>query len=206
MPFVGDLPGTGSHRVIRLTECHRQCKDIFRKLDANGEPSFDVTIRGAFPRYSFRAIDAGFHGVDGSIHLGPDSILGIRLQGSAIRAYDLATDDFLVGTPPDRLLATLIGQSETIGPFRDTHLELSTEAVAEQSRVDACQDLAPAPDGYILLHASIGADLPIAERTWSIGVEAHNILNTKYREYTSLLRYYADQPGRDVRFHLSTEF
>ena len=33
------------------------------ELDADGEPSFDVTIRGAFPRYSFRAIDAGFHGV-----------------------------------------------------------------------------------------------------------------------------------------------
>ena len=39
-----------------------------------------------------------------------------------------------------------------------------------------------------------------------IGLQVHNALNARYRDYTSLLRYYADQPGRDVRIRLGTSF
>ena len=39
-----------------------------------------------------------------------------------------------------------------------------------------------------------------------LGVEVRNLLNTAYREYTSLLRYYADQPGRDVRLRVGMDF
>ena len=32
------------------------------------------------------------------------------------------------------------------------------------------------------------------------------VVADRYRDYTSLLRYYADAPGRDVRIHLTAEF
>ena len=175
------------------------------ELDANGEPSFDVTIRGAFPRYSFRAIDARFHGVDGSVLIAPYSVVNLRLQGSAVRAVDMETQQFLVGIPADRGVATTMAQLGDLGPLTDTHLELGLEGVARQSHVDPCLDLAPAPDGYLLLNASLGTSLERPERTWRVGIEGHNLLNTATRDYTSLLRYYADQPGRDIRIHLSTD-
>ena len=64
----------------------------------------------------------------------------------------------------------------------------------------------PGPEAANLLHASFGSDLQLGSQTWSWGIEGHNLLNTVYRDYTSLLRYYADQPGRDVRLHVSTDF
>ena len=78
------------------------------ELDADGEPNFDVTIRGAFPRYSFRAIQARFHGFDGSFLFAPYSVVSLRVQGSVVRAIDLETQQFLVGTPPDRGVAARV--------------------------------------------------------------------------------------------------
>jgi iron complex outermembrane receptor protein len=175
------------------------------ELDADGEPNFDVTIRGAFPRYSFRAINARFHGADGSFLFAPHSVVSLRVQGSVVRAIDLQTQQFLVGTPPDSGVATVMGQLRDLGPLTDSHLELSLEGVARQSRVDPALDLAPAPDGYVLLHASVGTSIELRRRAWTLGIEGHNLLNTVSRDYNSLLRYYADQPGRDIRVHLSTD-
>jgi outer membrane receptor protein involved in Fe transport len=51
------------------------------------------------------------------------------------------------------------------------------------------------------MDAEIGRRQPVR-----VGVIAHNLLNTAYRDYTSLLRYYADQPGRDVRVRIGMNF
>ena len=64
----------------------------------------------------------------------------------------------------------------------------------------------PAPDGYRLLGASGSVTLPLRDREMRVGLEGLNLLNTAYRDYTSLLRYYADQPGRDIRFRVGTDF
>jgi iron complex outermembrane receptor protein len=78
--------------------------------------------------------------------------------------------------------------------------------VAKQTRVPRQADLAPPPPAYFLLGAALGASVELRERTLSVGVEASNLLDTAYRDYTSLLRYSADEPGRDVRLRLGLEF
>lgn len=176
------------------------------ELDADGNPSFDVTIRGAFPRYSYRAIDAQFHGLDGSLVIGPNWWVAFQAQGSIVRATDMDSGIFLVGTPADRLQVNAIGQWADLGPMDDLRLSVGVEGIAEQSRVDPANDIAPPPPGATLVHASFGSDILFGAKVWQWGIEGHNLLNTAYREYTSLLRYYADQPGRDIRLHISTDF
>ena len=51
------------------------------------------------------------------------------------------------------------------------------------------------------IDAEIGRRRPLR-----VGLDARNILNTAHREYTSLLRYYADQPGRDIRVRVGMDF
>jgi iron complex outermembrane receptor protein len=51
------------------------------------------------------------------------------------------------------------------------------------------------------IDTEIGRKLPVR-----VGVDVHNLLNTAYREYTSLLRYYADQPGRNIRVRVGMDF
>ena len=54
---------------------------------------------------------------------------------------------FLVGTPADRLQVNAIGQWADLGPMDDLRLSIGVEGIAEQSRVDPANDIAPPPPG-----------------------------------------------------------
>lgn len=174
-------------------------------IGPSGQPRVDVTVRGAWPSYVYTPIDAIFYGVDGTVSIWPTGPFGLEARGSIVRSVDRATGEHLVGTPADQVQVSLVGRPPAAGPFQDTELRLTTDIVGKQTRVDPASDLAPAPDGYMLLGASfettVGSVRPVR-----IGVSGHNLTNTAYREYTSLLRYYADQPGLDVRVRIGIDF
>lgn len=83
--------------------------------------------------------------------------------------------------------------------------------VSPQSLVDGSEivtssseifDFVDPPEGYFLL-----------DLTWSAGwknlrasITANNLLNTSYRNYLNELRYYADEPGRNIIFTLNYSF
>ncbi len=175
------------------------------ELNTQGLPRFDVTIRGTYPSYEFRPIDAVFYGSDGTLNLGPRLPMGLTAQGGFVRASDQETGAELVGTPADYLLLTLIGRPPPMGPVHNISVQVSTDLVASQSRVADNADFVPSPDGYALLGAGIEAEVGRRQPV-RVGIEAHNLLNTAYRDYTSLLRFYADQPGRDVRLRVGMDF
>ena len=145
-------------------------------------------------------------GADGVVQLGPLAPVGVVLGGATVRITDIATDAQLVGTPPDRGHVQLIARPPAVGPLHDVELAVRVDGVAEQFRVAPGADLAPPPPGYVLLGASFDGRLYLWGETVRVGVDGFNLLNTAYRDYTSLTRYYADQPGLDVRLRLGWEF
>ncbi len=175
------------------------------ELNEDGSLHYDVTIRGAWPTYAFHPVDAWMYGSDAHLELGPELPLGLDVRASLVRGLDADTGDWLVGIPPDRATVELIGRPPTPGSVGGLTLRVGVDGVARQSRVDPAADFAPAPDGYALLSAGAEATLALRRRELRLGVEAENLLNTAYREYTSLLRYYADQPGRDVRVRIALD-
>ena len=176
------------------------------ELGDDGEPAFDVTARGAFPRYGFRPIGAAFWGADGRVDLAPEALVGVSLSGAMVRAVDRATGGQLVGTPGDSARLAVVIRPPDVRRAHSTHVELTAEGVARQSRVDPSVDLAPAPDGFVLFGLSAATDLDFAGAELRVGFDISNLLDTRYRQYTSLLRYYADQPGRDVRVRAAMDF
>ena len=86
-----------------------------------------------------------------------------------------------------------------------TELRVEAELNDRQRWVDPEADIAPPPPGYALLGASIETTLALTIPL-RIGIQGTNLLNTSYRDYTSLLRYYADQPGWDLRVRVGTNF
>jgi iron complex outermembrane receptor protein len=146
-----------------------------------------------------------FYGADGSVSLAPHLPVGLETRWGLVRAADRSTGDHLIGTPADHVQLALVGRPPPLGPVRELTIRATTDLVAEQSRVDPDDDFAPPPPGYVLLGGGIDAEIG-RRQTIRVGLEARNLLNTAYREYTSLLRYYADQPGRDVRVRVGLDF
>jgi iron complex outermembrane receptor protein len=174
---------------------------------APGEPSVDVTAQGAFPRYTFRAIDARFWGVDGGVSLLRDAPVRLDVQGALVRAQDRATGDGLALIPADRVRAQLATAPRALGVVEGLTGSVGVQHVWRQTRVPARADLVPTPAAYTLLDADLSAKLPVGEdRSWSFGIAGTNLLNTRYRDATSLLRYFADEPGRSVRVRASATF
>ncbi len=176
------------------------------QIGPSGAPAFDVTIEGTYPRYTYRAVDAWTAGLDGYLSVAPDWWLGLDIAGALVRMADVSTGEQLVGTPSDRLRLTLTGRPPGRGPVSEPYVRATTELVARQGLVDPSRDFAPAPDGYVLLGLAAGLAVDAGRTRLRIDLEVHNLLNQAYREYTSLLRYYADQPGRDVRLRLAADF
>ena len=175
------------------------------ELTQDGQPKVEVTIRGSYPGWGFKPIDARFLGMDGSLSLGLDSPIGLRAIGGLVRAEERDSGEHLIGTPGDYLILALVGRAPDVGPFHELEADLSVELVAEQARVDPDLDFAAPPSGYSLLGASINTVIG-RRRPVRLGIDARNILNTSYRDYSSLLRYYADQPGRDIQVRAGMDF
>ncbi len=162
-----------------------------------------TTIVGVVPQWRFQQIRSAFLGADGTVTLGPRSPIGLRLTGSVVRATDLDTGEFLVNIPPNRGTATLLVRP----PGRlQPKLTVTIEGVARQTGPPLDADLLPPPDGYALLSASAGITIPVGSRELLAALDGFNLLDVRYREYVSLLRYYADFPGRDLRLRLGFRF
>jgi iron complex outermembrane receptor protein len=171
------------------------------ELAADGSLAYEVTIRGAYPRYNYGPISAWFYGADGSVTLAPERPVSFQAVVSVVRGRNQDASVFLVGIPSDRLLLNLNAEKEDWG-----RAQLSTELVAKQSLVDESLDFAPTPDGYVLLHASVSKDWMLGGNQGTLSLYGSNLLNQSYRNYMSLLRYYADEKGRDIRLALSYQF
>jgi iron complex outermembrane recepter protein len=168
------------------------------ELDADGEILFDVTIQGAFPRFSYRAVDAQFTGMDGEVAVRLARTLSAGVQGALVHGIDLATRAPLPFVPPDRVRGTVAYSSVR----QHGSAELNVDWLGRARTSPA--DLAPAPDPAVLVGGRVGTDVHVGDRDLSVSLEVHNALNTRYRDATSLPRYYADEPGRQFQLRLSS--
>jgi len=179
-------------------------------LLADGTLGFEVNIRGAFPRFTFRPIDANFCGADGGFRVSTPYSIDLEGQFSIVRASNPdpgpIESEFLVFVPPNRYSGSATYRLPEFAGWENGFATLSGTYVTRQGRVDPIADFAPPPDAYVLLGASAGAETTMGEVIVRASVEATNLLNQTYREYTSLLRYFTDEPGFDVLFRTSLSF
>jgi iron complex outermembrane receptor protein len=174
----------------------------------DGSLHYDVTIQGAWPRYSYDGIPAVFLGADGYVSLFPKGVIGIQAELSTVQAFDWNSGAHLLGIPSDQGSLELIGRIPDRGAVQSLEIGMNIRHVTKQDRVDPESDFAEAPEAYTLFGAR--CDMKIERKGMNnplrIGILASNLFNQSYREYNSLLRYFAHQPGRDVRFHIGLDW
>ena len=165
-----------------------------------------VTIRGVFPEFVYTQTGVRLQGVDGMLEADWSQTLTTGATWSVVRGTDTTGDRPLFGMPGDRatLYGTLSLPSRSF--LQEGDLRLETTLVRKQTRMPEGVDFAPAPEGYALFGASIGADVEIGTLPirWRLSVQ--NLFNTAYRDILSRYRYFVDEPGRTVVLRLSVPF
>lgn len=175
-------------------------------IGADGQPIFDTLIRGTFPRFVTRPVDAVFYGADGGITARPLPWLELGGQATLVRARNRTDDGYLVFVPPDRADGSVTVRRERWAGARDLYAMMNGTYVAHQGRFDLRADLAPPPPAYFVVGAEVGLELHDGDRIIEVAAQGSNLTNARHRDYTSLLRYFADQPGWEVLLRLSVQF
>ncbi len=175
-------------------------------LDGDGNPIFDVLIRGSFPRFATRPVDALFYGADGGFAVRPHPMLELGAQASLVRAENTADGSPLVFVPPDRVRGELTVTLPDVWAFRKTVASLNGTYVTRQTRFDLAADLAAPPKAYLELGGEVGTQFRAGDQIVKLALQGKNLTSARHRDYTSLLRYFADEPSLQVWLRMSVFF
>ncbi len=178
----------------------------------NPQDDFRLTIRGAFPVFSYEQTDANIFGLDVSTQLTLSRSLLASIKYSYIRGQDTSNDIPLIFIPPNSLNTQLtyrVKQSMELNSsvrLEETEFELSSRWVSEQARLLPDQDFVDAPPSYFLLGFKASTNLLTSKQKFRLYVKADNLLDIVYRDYLNRQRYFADDLGRSITAGLSLKF
>ncbi len=176
------------------------------------EPGADLlTIRGYFKTFNYTQTNAWLNGADVSLHYQWNEHMESALKGAFLRAWDRTSNDWLILMPSDRVSFNS-RYSTTLSPtFQDCFVGIDLKYVFEQTRIprdfDSIDHPRP-PKAYFLLDASVGSKLTFGDQPIYVSLAVTNLLNTRYRDYMDVFRYFIDQPGTNVvlRVRMPLEF
>ena len=123
-----------------------------------------------------------------------------------VRGVNQTENAPLVFVPADRIEFGLRYSIPNFLGFKNGYAEANVQLVDTQRNFDPSTDLVDPPPGYALLGAQVGVERRIAKQLLTIGIEGRNLTNAVYREYTSLRRYFADEPGIEVALRIGLRF
>lgn len=165
------------------------------------------TTRGPLPVFAFSPVDAFFGGGELRLDLkAPGLPLGLSTTASWVRALDVASGDPLAFIPPARYWAAGRWYWPDSRVSSGGYLEVNGTVVARQRRYPQDVDFAAPPSAYVLLGAGAGVEFVTDRRLVRLSLVGTNLLNRRYRDYTSLLRYFADEAGWGLQLRLAVEF
>lgn len=192
---VLDLSGTllGGRLAADLT-LHAALVDDYIGLLPTGER---LTIRGAFPEFTYAATDARLHGADLSLRLAIARSWAVRSEWSVVRGRDVGNASWLFQLPGDRTVNTWLFAPPDAQRWYGLEAGLASTVVLRRTRVPD-GDLMPAPATYHLLGLSASMACPVGKGELRFGLRGENLLNAAYRDYLDRFRYYADARGTDV--------
>ena len=178
------------------------------------------TIRGPMPVFIFDQADALFAGVDYSWKRDWSQVISGELSLSYLWSLNVGENQSLINQAPIRLNFDLNWHQTNLWKFESSTLSLhpsytfqqfqAPSTVSPESLIDGSVDIseddnfdfADAPDGYFLLDLS----WTVRWQNLSGSISVVNALNNSYRNYLNEMRYFADEPGRNIRFTLNYFF
>ena len=177
------------------------------------------TISGYFPVWQYEQTNALLTGADVLFTWSVLPRIDISGKYAYIYAKDIGHDDHLLFIPPSTGEGSVTYRTHA-GKFSDIYFRMSLAATGKQHNApitvypseipnydgNQIYDIAPAPQGYLLVSAEAGFKVPLFEHDLSISLTGENLTNQVYRNYLNRLRYFADEIGRNFIIRLKYTF
>lgn len=185
------------------------------------EPSgSELTIRGAFPVWQYRQVNARFLGVDFDFNYRIADHWDFTHKFSYVHAKDTSRGRPLVDIPSANTSNRI---TFTKPEWKNLQITLRSDYYFRQNEypnnnfdvrvvengeyVNREMDISTPPDAYHLLGLDASARFPfVKDSEITVGLSADNLFNTNYRDYLNRLRFYADDLGRNFRLQIKINY
>lgn len=173
----------------------------FIYLNPEAEPV--LSIRGAFPAFTYRQADAILRGVDGRMEMRIWKGFSAEGRASILRAtYWTLEAPGHEGTRYQAWLPLMPSDRYTVGlkwrNRKETYFNIDATTVLRQTRYPVGVLLKAPPDQYTLVGFNAGHTFLWGKQKIEAGLSAQNLLNTRYREYMDFFRFFVDAPGTNI--------
>lgn len=186
--------------IAELSLYHNQFSNYIY-LDPTGNN--ELTIRGAYPVFEYRQVNARISGVDLKINWLLSKHFDVTAKGMMVRGWNQTSNDHLILMPADRGDMNLRFKFNTSSVFKENYVQVNNSFVNKQWRVPTSGDFALPPNAYYLLGFEIGSSIKLKKQVMNISFSATNLLNQKYRDYLDRFRYFADAQGVSYNLRIS---
>ena len=180
----------------------------------------EQSIRGAFPVWEYRQVNAALMGVDISANYDFAKNLNYRSSFAYVYGEDRNSKEALIDMPPPNWNNSIQFKKHN---WNNLILGLQSELVFTQNRfpnndfianvpvngefVPTNVAISQPPKGYHLLHLNSEMSFTTFEKSRiTIGFSIHNIFNTNYRDYLNRTRYYVDDMRRNFTVQLKLNY
>ncbi|MFY0631261.1 MAG: TonB-dependent receptor [Flavobacteriaceae bacterium] len=178
----------------------------------------ETTIRGSFPVWEYKQINASLLGIDTHINYAINDRWNFKNKMSFIKGRDNTNDRPLIDIPAFKTVNSI---RFTQPKWSGLNLELQSEWVFRQNEYPdnnfeafiprtnsfILVDISTPPPAYHLLNLRGDIDLKISKNyDVNLSLAVNNLLNTSYREYLNRLRYFADDLGRNFMIQIKFNY
>lgn len=183
----------------------------------------------SYPYFHYRQTNGLFRGIDLQGEHSFNDVLSLKVSGAWLQASDVRNDDYFIYIPSNRGTTTLRYQRDLSPHATEFFIEAGVQFVAQQQRaprvitiaeiIDAAEnnvdlfanddrafDYTAAPSAYWLFQASTGISIRVRNQRINVTLTGENLANTRYREYTNRLRYFANETGRNGTMAITYHF
>jgi iron complex outermembrane receptor protein len=159
---------------------------------------YRLTIRGAFPVFTYEQCDALLYGSDAKFRYTLSDRWKLESNWSYVFARNRSENLPLNFIPPLSGVNELHYEIAEWKEWRNLAVSVNHRYSATQWNWDSSLDLAPPPDGYHLWNLSLSGTFKGWKNEPKIRVGIENMMNTTYRDYLNRQRYFADALGRNI--------
>lgn len=174
------------------------------------------TIRGVFPVWSYKQIDAKMYGLDVDAQLKLNDHFEYRGNFSYINGEDQTNDQPLIMMVPTNFTNSLEFKNEQ---WKNFYFKVQQQTFLQQKRfpvynptinifengvdVEKSLDLSTPPPTYTLWSVQTGFDF---NKHFTAGLNVTNLFDTNYKDYLNRMRYFSYEMGRNIIFNVKYNF